>query len=73
MSKCVQIKEEYKRLTTLKDAFVLEFEKAVETGDLDNAKKLKAELEKAVSEFKEKLVYPGMIFNRLKSLAKKNN
>ncbi|MFC1756835.1 hypothetical protein ACFLZC_01590 [Patescibacteria group bacterium] len=44
-SECEQVQQEYQELKTLKTEFDLEYQKAVETGDLNRAKELKQELE----------------------------
>ncbi len=54
-SKCESLKAEYASLLTLKEEFDLEYQKAVETGNLDRAKELKAELEVRMKALKEKL------------------
>lgn len=54
-SQCEKIKQEYENLKTLKSEFDLELKKAVETGNLGKAKKLKAELEQKRDAFFEKL------------------
>ena len=55
MSLCQTLKSEYASLLTLKGEFDLEYQKAVETGNLDRAKELKAELEVRMKALKEKL------------------
>ena len=55
-SQCEQLKQEYESIKTLKQEFALEYQKAVETGDLTRAKKLKAELEQKRNALAEKLL-----------------
>jgi len=45
-NECEKIKEEYENLKTLKNEFDLEYQKAIETGNLEKAKELKVKLEK---------------------------
>jgi len=54
-SQCEKIKQEYKNLKTLKSEFDLEYQRAVETGNLERAKELKAELEQKRDALREKL------------------
>ena len=53
---CAELKTEYERLKTLKEAFVLEYAKIDEASDLVKVKKLKKELESFRKEFKDRLV-----------------
>lgn len=55
MSSCEQIKQDYQDLKTLKQEFDLEYQKAVETGDLARAKELRAELEQKRDALADKL------------------
>ena len=52
---CEQIKNEYENLKTLKEEFDLEYQKAVETGNLERVREMKAELEQKRDALKEKL------------------
>ena len=54
-SQCEKIKQEYENLKTLKSEFDLEYQKAVETGNLTKAKELKTELEQKRNALSEKL------------------
>lgn len=55
-SQCQQIKKEYENLKLLKKEFDLEFQKAVETGDLTRAKELKTQLETKKDVLVEKII-----------------
>ncbi|MBI5077687.1 hypothetical protein HZB94_04895, partial [Candidatus Falkowbacteria bacterium] len=55
-SKCEQVKIEFEDIETLKQELDLAYQKAMETGDLIAAKKLKAELEKKSDALEEKLL-----------------
>ncbi|MBU4367369.1 hypothetical protein KKC49_00685 [Patescibacteria group bacterium] len=52
---CEQIKTEYKNLKTLKEEFDLEYQKAVETGELERVREMRTELEEKRDALQEKL------------------
>ncbi|MBU4367367.1 hypothetical protein KKC49_00675 [Patescibacteria group bacterium] len=52
---CEQIKTEYENLKTLKEEFDLEYQKAIETGNLEKVREMKAELEEKRDALQEKL------------------
>ena len=52
---CEQIKTEYENLKTLKEEFDLEYQKAVETGNLERVREMKVELEQKRDALQEKL------------------
>lgn len=54
-SHCQQIKTEYEQLQTLKDEFILAYDKAKEGGDRVQVKQLKAELETAFIKLEEEI------------------
>ena len=54
-SQCEEIKQEYENLKTLRKEFGLEYQKAMETGNLEKAKELKARLEQKRNALSEKI------------------
>ncbi|MBI5306438.1 hypothetical protein HZB04_02550 [Candidatus Wolfebacteria bacterium] len=55
MSNCEKIKQEYENLKSIKKEFDLEYQKAAETGNLEKANELKAELEQKRDALQKKL------------------
>ncbi|MBU4367374.1 hypothetical protein KKC49_00710 [Patescibacteria group bacterium] len=64
---CEQIKTEYENLKTLKEEFDLEYQKAVETGELERVREMRTELEEKRDALKEKLwLFEGLPQKELK-------